>query len=305
MNSYRRPLWLYPIFQISLICLGLFLIIAALFWLLNFGRPQVAVVIALDLSGSTYDNQIELFNQPGTILNQEVKAVQAYLEQNNREILRRPNQVKVLGFGGAVQSLTSNFESNSDKVKQELEEALKTVELPEKIIPSKTDVNLVIKTAIDALKTVSDRCRELILVTDGIDGQATVSPPLITEAVVNQIKINSIVVGQEAAALETTALVTRGKYLSGESENLSAFFADDFFDLFNSNFKWIIFWLGLAWISLMWMLVLPLDRWVFQSMFNMKMDTSGKLALSHALFWTVLTLSALWKLWGIPFLSGC
>jgi Ca-activated chloride channel family protein len=66
-----------------------------------------------------------------------------------------------------------------------------------------------------------------------------------------------------------------------------------------------VFWLGLAWIALMWMLILPLDRWIFQGLMGMSMDLSGKLAISNALFWTVSTLSAIWRFFGIPFLSGC
>lgn len=305
MRSYRRALWLYPIFQIPLICLGVCLITAALFWLLKFGRPQVAVAIALDLSLSTYGGQTELFNAPGTVLNQEVQAVEAYLKQNNGAVLRRPNQVKVFGFGEKIVPLTENFDNNSGKVKQELLQNLKRDGLAQAIIPDRTNIDLAIKTGIDALKTVPDSCRELILVTDGIDGQAQISPFLITEALINQIKINSVVVGQEASELKTAAMSTRGQYLSGNIDSLSTFFADDFFDLFNSNLRWIIFWLGLAWISLMWVLVLPLDRWVFQGIFNMTIDISGRLALSHALFWTALTLVLLWTGRRIPFLSGC
>ncbi|HHP7231621.1 MAG TPA: VWA domain-containing protein [Xenococcaceae cyanobacterium] len=305
MNSYRRALWLYPIFQIPLICLGICLLLAALFWVLKFGRPQVAVAIALDLSGSTYGNQVELFNAPGTILDREVKAVQAYLRQNNQEILRYPNQVKILGFGGAVQPLTEEFESNSDRVARELQQALTSAELPLAVIPDDTNVNLAIETGIKALKTVPDFCRELILVTDGIEGQAIVAPTIITEAKINQIKINSVVIGQEALALRATALSTGGKYLSGNSEDLNGFFAQNFFNSFNSNLNWIIFWLGLAWVSLMWLLILPLDRWVFQKIFKMRMDTSGKLAIANAVFWTIATLLILWQTWGIPFLWRC
>lgn len=302
MTNYRRALWLYPIFQIPLMCLVIFLTAAILFWLLKFGRPQVAVAIALDLSNSTYGGDEQLFNTEGTVMDREVQAVRAYLKQNNREILRRPNQIKVFGFGKEVTPLTNNFESNSQKVEQELSQTLETEGLLQKIISNDTNINLAIETGIDALRTVPDRCKELILVTDG---EASVSPLVIAEAVANQVKINTVVIGEKASALQTATVATRGKYLSGDSDDLDAFFADDFFDLFNSNLRWIIFWLGLAWISLMWLLVLPLDRWVFQKFFKMRMDISGKLALSHALFWTVLTSIALWKIWGIPFISIC
>jgi Ca-activated chloride channel family protein len=302
MNSYRIKLWNYSLFQIPLICFGLCLIAAALFWLLGFGRPRVTVAIALDLSSITYNSQSELFNRPGTVLSQEIEAVQDYLKQNNEEILRRPNQVRVFGFGGAIQPLTGNFDDNSKKVAQALVDSLNNKRLAQEIVPDHTDINLAIKTGVDALKIASKSCRELILVTDG---QATVSPIVVAEARANKVQINSVVVGEEALALRAASLATGGTYLSGNSSNLSAFFTDNFFSSFNSNLKWIVFWLGLAWICLMWTLVLPLDRWLFQGLLNLRIDRAGKLAISQALFWTVATLSAIWKFWGIPFLSGC
>lgn len=302
MSSYRIKLWNYPLFQIPLLFFGLCLAAATLFWLLGFGRPQVAVAIALDLSASTYDNQAELFNSPGTVLSQEIQAVKDYLKQNNQEMLRRPNQVKVFGFGGIVKPLTGNFNANSKKVEKSLLDALKNEKLALEIVPDSTDINLAIKTGVNALKSVSQGCRELILVTDG---QADVSPGVIAEARSNKVKINSVVVGENALALRAAAFTTGGTYLSGDSNNLSAFFTDDFFSSFNSNLKWLIFWLGLAWISLMWMLVLPLDRWLFQGLLKMRIDRAGRLAISHALFWTTATLLAIWRFWGIPFISGC
>ena len=302
MSRYRIKLWNYALFQMPLVCFGLCLAAAALFWLLGFGRPQVAVAIAIDLSNSTYDGKVENFNRPGTVMSQEVAAVQAYLEKNNGDILRRPNQVKVFGFGETVEPLTGNFDTNSEKVEQSLLEALKTQGLAEKIGHSQTDINLAIQRASNSLSQVSNRCRELILVTDG---QANISQEAIAEAKRNKVKINSVVVGEDALELRGAALATGGIYLSGASNNLSVFFTRNFFNSFNNNLKWIIFWLGLAWISLMWMLLLPLDRWLFQGLFNMRIDQAGKLAISHALFWTVVTLSALWRFWGIPFLSSC
>lgn len=300
MSSYRVKLWNYPLFQIPLILLGLCLVAAMLFWLLGFGRPKVAVAIALDLSSSTY-GEVASFNAPGTVLDREVKAVEAYLQLNNEEILRNPNQVKVFGFGDTVKPLTGNFEANSNKVATSLSESLKTEGLADEI-GSGTNINLAIKTGINALRTVPKRCRELILVTDGI---ANVSPGVIVDASANRVKINSVVIGQEALALRGASFATGGIYLSGDSNNLSAFFAENFFSTFNSNLKWIIFWLGLAWICLMWTLVLPLDRWLFQGLLKMRIDGAGKLAIANALFWTVATLLALWRFWGIPFLSGC
>ena len=198
MSSYRIKLWNNPIFQIPLICFGLCLVAAALFWLLGFGRPQVAVAIALDLSNSTYDGQVELFNSPGTVLSQEIEAVQAYLKQNNGKILRSPNQVKVFGFGGIVKPLTGNFETNSDKVEQSFLKSLDAQGLVQEIDHGYTDINLAIKTASNDLKNVSNRCRELILVTDG---QADVSPDVIDQTKKLKVKINSVVVGGRSISI--------------------------------------------------------------------------------------------------------
>ncbi|MGL5836855.1 MAG: vWA domain-containing protein [Waterburya sp.] len=302
MSSYRIKLWNYSLFQIPLICFGLCLIAAALFWLLGFGRPRVTVAIALDLSSSTYNSQAELFNRPGTVLSQEIEAVQDYLKQNNEEILRRPNQVRVFGFGGTIKPLTGNFDGNSKKVAQALVDSLSNPRLAQEIVPNNTDINLAIKTGVDALKIAPKSCRELILVTDG---QASVSPIVVAQARANKVQINSVVVGEEALALRAASLATGGIYLSGNGSSISTFFTDNFFNSFNSNLKWIVFWLGLAWICLMWTLVLPLDRWLFQGLLNLRIDQAGRLAISQALFWTVATLSAIWKFWGIPFLSGC
>ena len=74
LSRYRRPLWRYPLFQIPLLLLGACLAAALLFWLLGLGRVPVAVAIALDLSSSTYSSE---FNAPGSIMAQEVQAVQA------------------------------------------------------------------------------------------------------------------------------------------------------------------------------------------------------------------------------------
>jgi Ca-activated chloride channel homolog len=101
----KRPLWQNPLFQRPLIVLCFCLIAAALFGIFGFGRPNIAVAIALDLSGSTY--QPQAFNAPGTIMQQEVAAVKAYLEVNSK--LPNPNTIQVFGIGGGkAPALTSN-----------------------------------------------------------------------------------------------------------------------------------------------------------------------------------------------------
>ncbi|MBD2003790.1 MULTISPECIES: vWA domain-containing protein [Cyanophyceae] len=301
MSSFRRAFWRYPLFQIPLMFLSLCLIAALLCWLLGLGRPKVAVAIALDLSTSTYGTQ---FNAPGTIMYQEVQAVQSYLAENAQ--LRNANQVQILGFGGVVQSLTGNeFKTDSKQVSDELTQALQNPDLPQLVANNTTDINAAIQKGTEALSGVSDRCRELLLVTDG---GANVSPNVVSNAVARKVKVNAIVVGADSPELKLTAFTTGGIYASGETSNLQRFFTERFFTRFNSNRQWIILWLGAAWIALMWMLTLILDKFIFQGLFKLPMNLSGQLSLGNALFWSVLTPIIIWQIWKIldlPFFSSC
>lgn len=318
MTNYRRALWLYPMFQIPLVCLGIFLTAAILFWLLKFGRPQVAVAIALDLSNSTRGEGIEQIYDSSTIVGQEIQAVRAYLNLNDSGILKNPNQIKIFGFAGKIKPLNSNFDTDSKKVEREMSQTLESTAIFDEVSSNSTDINLAIETGIAELKSVSNRCKELLIVTDE-DGKLDDSSSSWSELDVlnSQIKINAIVFGakitkqdrksneNEKLILHRATTITGGDIFFEDINKITSLFTEKFFKVFNSNSKWIVFWLGLAWISLMWLLVLPLDQWILQGIFALTMDISGRLALANALFWTVLTSVLLWKFWGIPFFSGC
>ncbi|NJQ97277.1 MAG: VWA domain-containing protein, partial [Hydrococcus sp. CSU_1_8] len=287
MSRYRRPLWLYPLFQIPALLLSAFLVIALLFALLGVGRSPVAVAIVLDLSPSTYDGQE--FNAPGTVMDREIQAVKAYLAKNTTAILSQPNQIQIFGFAGGVRPLTQSFQDNNEQILNELTQTLQPT-LAE-VLGGGTNLDLAIQEGTQALANVRDRCRELLLVTDG---EATVNPLVIAEARTNLVKINAVVIGTEALAIRAATFATGGKYLSSDVNNLDVLFAERLFARFNSNWKWILLWLGLAWIALMWMLTMPLDRWIFQGLFKMPINFSGRLALGNALFWTAATPGILW-----------
>lgn len=55
---------------------------------------------------------------------------------------------------------------------------------------------------------------------------------------------------------------------------------------------WIGLFAGLAWISSMWILVLPLDQFL-QTVLGLKMGLAGRIVICHALFWTIATLVVL------------
>ncbi|MEB3293084.1 MAG: hypothetical protein VKJ24_07980, partial [Synechococcales bacterium] len=128
MYSAKRSLIRYPIFQIPLICLGVCLLITSLFWLLQLGRPNVSIAVALDISGSTHSGKP--FNSSGTILAQSVDAVKAYLQANTS--LGMPNQIKILGMGGGKAiELTSSFQQDGQQIEADLVKAMQDPKLPQ------------------------------------------------------------------------------------------------------------------------------------------------------------------------------
>jgi Ca-activated chloride channel homolog len=301
MSRFRRGWWLYPLFQIPAIFLAICLILAALFWLLGLGRPNVAVVIALDLSSSTYTPAA--FNAPNTVMAQELAAVRSYVEYNSQN-LKTPNEIQILGFGENVVPLTNSFSSDQQKIDEELAQSMGESSLEDKIGTTSTDLNQAIEEGTKVVSSIQGRCRELLVVTDG---QADVSSEAISKAIDQKVKINAAVVGALAPDLQVAASRTRGLYFEGQG-NLQTLFTEKFFPRFNSNRRWLILWLGGAWVSLMWMLCLPLDQWVFQGLIKLPMNLSGQLALGNALFWSVATPLIAWQLWrafGLPFLSSC
>lgn len=302
MTKNHRPLWLYPLFQIPSISLGIFLVLAMLFWLLGLGRPNVAVVVALDLSTSTYENSS--FNAPNTVMSQEVAAVKSYIEQSSQQ-LKVPNQIQVIGFGGQVVPLTSRFLSDRQQLKRELNQSLSNPNLPSQI-GSGTNLNQAIEKGAEALGSISQYCRELLLVTDGAVGD--VSSSVVAQAVSQGVKINALIIGADVPQLQTATATTKGLYILGVGNALQKIFKDKIFPSFNSNLRWIVLWLSAAWISFMWLLALPLDRWIFQGWLGYPMNLAGQLALGNALFWSALTPLILWQVWkllGLPFFSSC
>lgn len=301
MSTYRHSVWRHPITQIASIFLGVFLVLALLFTLLGWGRPNVAVAIALDLSGSTYQNSS--FNAPGTVMAKEIDAVQSYLKENAR--LSNPNKVKVFGIGGGkALELTKSFEANGEKVDAELMRAIKDANLPQSIKPEPEvdDLNIVVKQASQGLIEMADHCREMVIVSDA---GVKLTESVITDVLPSKIKLNAIVFGdKDAPVLQGAALITGGTYLRGGASNLSTFFTENLFAKFNTNTRWIVLWLGCAWVALMWMITLPLDRWILRR--KLPMDLAGRFALGNALFWTTATPAIVWRLSdGIAFLSRC
>jgi hypothetical protein len=74
-----------------------------------------------------------------------------------------------------------------------------------------------------------------------------------------------------------------------------------------ANWSWIVVCLGLAWIALMWTLVLPIDRFL-QKIVGWRFDLAGRAAIGYALFWTAATPGIVWRILEVlklPFLNRC
>lgn len=298
-NNYvqKRPLSLkeipkYPLFQIPLIALIICLIIAPLggFW--GIGKPEVAVAIALDLSSSTH----------GYILDQEIKAINAYVDYNQTK-LKKPNLVQVWGFGGSIKPLTGDFTSDSEIIKQQLQQTLNQSNWEKRINSGSTNLNLAITTTTAALAKNPQVCRELLVVTDG---KADLHQKIVREASLAGVKINAVIIGGDSLQLKAATEKTGGIYLTETVENLENLFTQQIFQKFNTNLPWVIFWLGCAWIAWMWMLCLPLNRLFFQRFLGFNWHRASQLSIAHAYFHTALTPIIIWHLGAaVPIISSC
>ena len=302
MATNKRAFWRYRLFQVpclGLIASSLILLLCAQF---NFGMPKVAVAIALDISGST--QSAGQFNAPGSIMSTAVEAVNAYLDTN--AILKQPNHVKVIAMGGGkAPELTKEFQGDIEAIKSELKKSIQDPKLPESIKPEppQDDLNVVFQKANQSFASVPNMCHELVVVSDS---GVNLSESTIDEAVGNKVRVSAIIFGgKDVNALQQAATLTKGLYLSGNAGDFKQFFIDRFFPKFNSNLRWIIFWLGMTWIALMWVLILPLDIFLRKVM-KYSLNFAGKFALNHAFFWTSLTPVIVWKLAeGLPFMNAC
>ncbi|GAB4341102.1 MAG: VWA domain-containing protein [Cyanophyceae cyanobacterium] len=281
------------------------MVAALLFWLLQWGQPgRVSVVLALDLSNSTYTNGV--LNGPGTVSAEAIQATKDYIDASSR--LRVPNQVQVLGFGGAVVPLTPEFSQDRETLVQAIDEAVAPnapTNVASRVMPNDTSISLAIKEGIQSLENAPVGCRELLVITDGND---ELDSAQVSGAIASGIKLSFIVISQEPTNFTNAVAQSGGIYLvANAAGELSSLLVDRFFPKINSNLQWILLWLGAAWIALMWMLVLPLDRFL-QKFGGIRFDHSGQIAMGHALFWSAATPGIVWKLLQIlklPFFSQC
>lgn len=287
-----QPSWRYAIFQIPALLTVGFLILALLSRFLGWFPPTVSVQMMLDLSSSTYYGSV--FRGAGTVMQAEIDAVKAYARENAST--SNPNLLSLSGFGDRVVPITSNFSSNPTEIDQAIEQVVQPIAAPQ--IGGGTNLDLAVEKGLESLSSQSQRCKEMLVITDG---QAQLNPLRLTGAKLSGVRLNFLIVGQPVPDnLAAAATITGGLALPADANNITTLLAGQLRDRFNSNNKFVNLFLGLAWVSLMWMLVLPLDRFL-QKQMNMRFDFSGRIALLNALGWTV----AIALFLGLPVLQGC
>ncbi|HBK22242.1 MAG TPA: VWA domain-containing protein [Planktothrix sp. UBA10369] len=275
----NQPFWRYGIFQFFAILTVVFLVLGLLTSQLILFQELVTVQIALDLSSSTYE-ETRVFRGPGTIMQQEIKAVKAYIGKN--ATLAEPNLLSVSGFADQVIPITQQFTSNP----QEIEQAIEQVVKPglDSQIGGGTHIDLVVENGLSQLKNNSGRCPKLLVITDG---EFDLAEPTVNQARNSGVKLNFLIVGQPVTPeILNWASQTGGIALNANPENISKLLTHQVFNQFNRS-RFTPWFLGFGFISLMWMLLLPLDR-LIKSM-KIRADFSGIIAVYHAIFWTVVT----------------
>ncbi|MEM7760103.1 MAG: VWA domain-containing protein [Cyanobacteria bacterium P01_A01_bin.40] len=286
-----QPSWRYAIFQVPAFLAVVFLTLALLTNLWGWFPPTVSVKMMLDLSSSTYQGSD--FRGVGTLMAAEIEAVKAYAREN--AATSRPNSLSLSGFADQVIPITSDFASDAVAITS----ALDTVVQPAIALQvgSGTNLDLAVKQGLASLSSQS-KCKELLVITDG---EAHLDQVQLIRAQDSGVKLNFLIVRPTVPAnLARAAEFTRGVALPTAASNIQDLVANQLRQRFNSNSKFVnLFW-GLAFIAVMWMLVLPLDRFL-QRQWQIRFDFAGRLALFNALFWTLLTL---WW-WGLPVVQGC
>jgi Ca-activated chloride channel family protein len=276
----NQPPWRYAIFQVSAGLTVLFLLLALLTPRLGWFPNLVSVQISLDLSSSTYQ-ATKVFRGSGSIMQQEIDAVKAYVDKNAS--LPKPNLLSVSGFADRVVPITSKFSSSKDEIYQAIDRVVQPSLAPQ--LGGGTNINLALENGLSQLQSQKSRCQQMLVITDGV---FKLDKQKVSQANSNGVKLNFLVVGQSLnPEIYGWAKATGGLALSVNPNSISELLSGQIFNRFNTS-PLIPLFLGLAWISFMWMMLLPLDRFLATNL-KIRVDKSGLIALFNAGFWTLAT----------------
>ena len=292
MDSYtpQRP-WHYALFQIPALLTVIFFTLGVLTSNLGWFPPNVSIQMMLDLSSSTYSNAD--FKAAGTIMAAEIEAVKDYARQNANS--DKANLLSLSGFADQVIPITEKFSSNPTEIEQAIDQVVQPS--IEQQIGGGTNLDLAVENGLKSLSTQKQQFKEMLVFTDGA---INLKPWLVARVKLSGVRLNFLVVDQPVStSLAQVAGLTGGVALPANVNNITELVSGQLRERFNSNSRIVNLFFGLAFIFLMWMLILPIDR-LLQRLMHIRFDYSGKIALFNAVFWTAVTLFWL----GLPVYQG-
>jgi len=291
----NQPFWRYAIFQFFAGLTLFFLLLAWLTSYLSLFPSSVSVQLALDLSSSTYPST-QVFNGTGSIMAQELQAVRDYVARNQE--LPKPNLLSISGFADRVVPITTQFSSDQQGINQAIDQVVQP-NLPNQI-GGGTNIDLVVEHSLSQLQNQGMKCKQILVITDGA---FKLDQGKVNSAKEQAVKLNFLIAGKPVTPeINDWAQQTGGVALSADLNNISQLLVGQVFNRFNSN-PFVPLFYALAWISAMWMLLLPLERAITKFM-KIRVDYAGKIALYNAIFWTIVT-PLLLRLTGINPLDRC
>lgn len=282
MDFYTPPPpWRYALFQIPALFTVIFFALAVLTSNLGWFPPNVSVQMMLDLSSSTYSNAD--FKAAGTIMAAEIEAVKDYARQNANS--GKANLLSLSGFANQVIPITEKFSSNPTEIEQAIDQVVQPS--IEQQIGGGTNLDLAVENGLKSLSTQKQQFKEMLVFTDGV---VSLKPWLVARVKLSGVRLNFLVVDQPVSiSLAQVAGLTGGVALPVSVNNIKELVSGQLRERFNSNSRIVNLFFGLSFISLMWMLILPIDR-LLQRLMHIRFDYSGKIALFNAVFWTAVTL---------------
>lgn len=254
--------------------------------------------MALDLSSSTYGD-VANFRQSGTVMTAEIEAVKEYARRNAS--LASPNLISVSGFGDQVVPITTQFSSNPTDVETALDQVVQPPLISR--LGGGTNLDAAVEDAVNQLAPQVGRCKEVVVVTDG---QAVLKPQIRDRALASRTKLNFLLVNTQQEVprnLEEDANKTGGIAILASPKNLVTLLSQRLFNQVNRN-PFVILFSGLAWISLMWALILPLERFL-RSVIGIRPATASRFVVFNTIFWTTATPIALLFLGLLSNLGTC
>jgi Ca-activated chloride channel family protein len=294
----NEPFYRFPIFQIPASLAILFITLALLSRMFSWFTPTVSIHVALDLSNSTYGDVVN-FRQPGTVMMTEIESVKEYARRNAN--LSSPNLISVSAFANQVVPITNQFSSKPTDIENALDQVIQPSLISR--LGGGTNLDAAVENAMGQLLTQVGRCKEVVVVTDG---QAVLRSQIRNQALASKIKLNFLLINDQQEVprnLEEDATKTGGNALVASPENFVTLLSQKVFNRVNKN-PFVVIFSGLAWVCLIWALVLPLERFL-RRVIKIRPAVASRFVIFNTILWTTATPITLFFLGLLSNLGTC